>query len=73
MEGVDILSLTIETTAITEEELRRLVIPALLTIPPLAAAIAAKRLLLGAIRQEPLPVSGSIKRTIIDRRKDEQC
>jgi phenylacetate-coenzyme A ligase PaaK-like adenylate-forming protein len=73
MEGVDILSLTIETTAITEEELRRLVIPALLTIPPLAAAIAAKRLLLGAIRQEPLPVSGSIKRTINDRRKDEQC
>jgi len=46
---------------------------ALLTISALAAAFAGRRLLLGPIKQEPLPVTGSIKRTIIDRRKGNTC
>lgn len=73
IEGVDVLDFTLETRAVNEEGAARLIRQALLTIPPLAVAFAERKLLLGPIKQEPLPVTGSIKRTIIDRRKDEQC
>lgn len=71
--GVDVLDLAIETLAVDEEEAVRAIRRALLTIPPLAHAFAGRRMLLGELKRGPLPVSGSIKRTIRDRRKDDTC
>lgn len=71
--GLDLLQLTVETVIACPNEMNRQILQALLTIPALASALNSQRLLLGDIQQEPLPVSGSVKRTIIDTRKDAPC
>ena len=73
IDGLDVLDLTIETVTVNCDDVAGPVRQALLTISALAAAFAGRRLLLGPIKQEPLPVTGSIKRTIIDRRKGNTC
>ena len=71
--GLDVLHLTVETLEVESEQANRLILRALLAIPALSAAFAGRRLLLGPIEQQRLAVSGSIKRTILDQRKDEPC
>jgi phenylacetate-CoA ligase len=71
--GLDLLNLTVESLLTCPDELKRQILQALMTIPVLASALTGHRLLLGDIQQEPLPVSGPVKRTIIDTRKDTTC
>ena len=71
--GLEALDLIIETVASACDETAGPIRQALLQIPAVAAACSKKRLLLGAIEPGSTAISGSIKRTIIDRRKEEQC
>lgn len=71
--GVDLLELTVETLGVESDSASRQILQALMAMPVLARAFSERRLLLGHIRQERLAVSGSVKRTIIDRRKDDAC
>ena len=73
LDGVDLLELSIETLEVDHEGTDRLIRQALLTVPALAAAAAGRRLILGALKREQLAVSGTVKRTFIDQRKDEIC
>lgn len=71
--GLDVLDFTIETVTVDCNGAPRQVRQALLQIPALAATCAKRRLLLGNIEPGPTVIFGSSKRTIVDRRKDEQC
>lgn len=64
--GLEVLHLIVETTEESDDDRR--IMEALMTVPALASAFAGRRLLLGPIERQPLAVSGSIKRTIVDRR-----
>jgi len=68
------LDLNIATTGLTAREVSGPISRALLRIPAIGGAVAAGRLTLGRIEERPInPVSGSVKRSIEDRRKDTSC
>jgi phenylacetate-coenzyme A ligase PaaK-like adenylate-forming protein len=71
--GVDRLDFTIETVSEPGKEVSIPFLQALLGIPAIASACAQKRLLVGTIEPGVLTLSGSIKRTIIDRREVQPC
>ena len=71
--GMDFLDVRIETTATDVGEAARLVRRALLEVPALRRAVADGYLVLGEVGRVSFERSISIKRTVIDRRKDMPC
>ena len=71
--GMDFLDVRIETTATDGGEAARLVRRALLEVPALRRAVADGCLVLGEVGRSSFERSISIKRTVIDRRKDMPC
>jgi phenylacetate-CoA ligase len=72
-DGRDCLEIAIQTTAAQGGEAPLPVRLALLEVPALRQAVADGSLVLGAVGHGAFTRSGTIKRTVIDRRKEQIC
>lgn len=72
-DGRDVLNVTIKTTATDNGEASHQVLRALFAVPAVRAAVADGSLTLRAVGHGAFITTGSIKRTVLDRRKEHIC